>query len=418
MFTARTNLGILIDISSLGLREIMMSQLFDSDDDEIGSNYPIITIKPSSNDNSTSVSNQVKKYLTMSGLFVSIISIIALLVIYCTNEALRNFPGKLLICLSMSILCSQLAFLVSSYITKPMTELNENITVNEFKCPKQIVTEMFKPCYVFGMLMHFFYLATFTWSNVMGFDLYRMFAVLMSSSRADDQEQREKRFKKYSIYGWLVPLTVVLSLVIKQFMTTKLSYGFDKCYITETVDILTFFLAPIALILFVNLMFLGLTIRSIAKVDKMTRRVFLKDKSSKAEEETLTDANSSKLSHLKRIFGQKMTSSQATDASRGEKKRFLLFIKLFFLTGMTWVLGLLTASYKDSILWYFYILFNSLQGFFIFLSFAFNTQTRRELKKSSVYRTFSSVMNKKSDGSSDESRTSTQDTKLTRVSKK
>lgn len=248
----------------------------------------------------------------------------------------------------------------------------------------------------------------------MGFDLYRMFAVLITSSRADDQEQREARFKKYSIYGWLVPFIIVVSLVVKQFMTKKLSYGFDKCYISETVDILTFFLAPIALILFVNFIFLVLTIRSIVKVDKMTKRVFLKDRSSKAEEETLTDANHSKLSNFKKMFTRKTKSSQA-DASKSEKKRFMLFIKLFFLTGMSWVLGLLTASYKDSILWYFYILINSLQGFFIFLSFAFNAQTRLELKKSSVYRTFSSVINKKSDGSTEES---TQDTKLTKVSNK
>jgi hypothetical protein len=230
----------------------------------------------------------------------------------------------------------------------------------------------------------------------MGFDLYRMFAVLISSSRVDDQEQRKIRFKKYSVYGWLLPAFIVGSLVTKQFMTEKVAYGFDKCYITETIDILIFFLIPIALILFVNFIFLVLTIRSIIKVDKMTKSVLLKETVSKPNDAAI-EANQSKLSYFKKIFSKKAHN----EAAKNEKQRFVLFIKLFFLTGMTWVLGLLTASNKDSVLGYFYILFNSLQGFFIFLSFAFNTQTKRELKKTSFYRTFSSAMSKKSEDSTD-----------------
>ncbi len=154
--TLRTNLGILVDISNLDLKEVIR-QIFTGD--EIESDYQNIKLTtPSLDTNSANYSELTKKYLTIIGLFVSIISILALLVIYCSNEALRNFPGMLLICLSVSILFSQSAFLVSSYLTEPITKLDSGMTINQFTGSKQLLNEMFKPCYVFGFMMHFFYL--------------------------------------------------------------------------------------------------------------------------------------------------------------------------------------------------------------------------------------------------------------------
>ena len=218
----------------------------------------------------------------------------------------------------------------------------------------------------------------------MGFDLYRIFSILISSSAFDDQELRDARFKKYSIYGWLAPLIPVSILFGKQFLNHKLAYGFGQCFISEKIDLLYFFILPIALILFSNLIFLMISICSIIKVDKMTHKVMKKEKS---EDEIEAELIKSKKFNLKKIFNKKKL--EKSEKCTKEKKRLSLFIKLFLLTGMTWILGLITSVNSDSFLWYIYIILNSLQGLFVFASFAFNSQTRRELIKYKAYRTIS-----------------------------
>lgn len=222
----------------------------------------------------------------------------------------------------------------------------------------------------------------------MGFDLYRMFTKLQSSSHIDDMENRNKRFRKYSVYGWLVPSMILSIVLLKQFIQNNISYGFNVCFLSRKIDILIFFVIPIASILLVNFIFLILTIRSILKVDKMTHSVFKKDKSD--EKEKVEESSKMSKYNLKQKLNKKMV--RLNDSFKSEKKRFILFIKLFFLTGMTWVLGLLAALDNDSILWYAFITLNSLQGLFIFSSFAFNTQTQKELKKNSTFRTLSEMI--------------------------
>lgn len=218
----------------------------------------------------------------------------------------------------------------------------------------------------------------------MGFDLYRIFSILMSSSAFDDQELRDSRFKKYSIYGWIAPLIPVSILFCRQFLDLRLSYGFGQCFISEKIDLLHFFILPIAFILFSNLIFLIISIYSIIKVDKMTHQVMNK-KSSEDNTDTELLKTKSKF-NLRKVFSKKIEKNEKCTK---EKKRLSLFFKLFLLTGMTWILGLATSISSDSFIWYIYIILNSLQGLFVFASFAFNSQTRRELIKYKAFRTLS-----------------------------
>lgn len=142
LFSVKT-LQILFDIS----------ELLDTDFNDSTS-----SILPESNSTQTivqSTSERIKSGLTITGLIISIISILALLAIYFMNENLRNFPGKLLICLSLSILFSQTFFLVATYITA--SDFKKEDTKNYFEIPA-IRKEIFKSCYVFGFLTHYFYL--------------------------------------------------------------------------------------------------------------------------------------------------------------------------------------------------------------------------------------------------------------------
>ena len=105
------SLQVLFDISELIDEEVIDKRLRIIDGTELSEGN-------SQANDEENLAAEIKKWLTIIGLHVSIFSILALIVIYITNEALRNFPGKLLICLSISIFFSQVSFLVATYVTQ------------------------------------------------------------------------------------------------------------------------------------------------------------------------------------------------------------------------------------------------------------------------------------------------------------
>ncbi|CAF0834291.1 unnamed protein product [Brachionus calyciflorus] len=311
------------------------------------------------------VQDKAKKYLTIIGHCISILSLIVLLIFYLRNKVLsRNLPGKILINLSISLLLSQFFFVISAYFTnsymdgfqidKCETSLVENKFENFNNLIKNIKTVL--PCYLTSVLTHYFYLAFFLWSNIMAYDLFKMFN---KSSRITESKYM---FLKYSLYSWLLPLGFILIMNIKNY--NRFSYGFEKCFISSTIDLLIFFEGPIFLLLLTNLIFMGISIRAIRRVDKMSKK-YLKNELS-------------------------------TEQDTSDRKRLILFVKLFVLSGLTWVTGFIGSIWNDkySIIWYIFIILNSLQGLFIFCSYAFN-QSNKANTRSSVHRTLSSMVSKK-----------------------
>lgn len=333
------------------------------------------------------VEELIKKYITIIGHLVSIISLILLLCVYSTSKKLRNFPGKLLICLSICLLISQLVFILAHNFTRPSVLPKECHTKNDVFD----LNEIYKPCYILAFLTHYFYLAFFFWSNVMAYDLYHMFSILSNSNSKsasanhEDLELKNIRFIKYSAYAWCAPLLICLILIIKQFVASNLAYGFKICFISEPLDLLIFFVLPVALVLLANIFFLMRSIFSIRQVDKMTNK-FLK----KEDESSSNLTNSDSKNRKKRI-----------KTNNAEKKRLVLYLKLFILTGMTWILGVITSFNKESFIWHVYIVLNSFQGLFIFISFAFSPQSRRYFKSTALYSRLSSNMFRKSTSKSD-----------------
>lgn len=331
------------------------------------------------------IDNQIKKYLTIIGHFISIISLAFLLIVYSTSKKLRNFPGKLLICLSISLLFSQLLFILSNYLISPEVSTCE-IRKNIFE-----LNQMLTSCYILGFLTHYFYLSFFSWSNVMAYDLYRMFSVLSSDKKSkravidDDLEMKNIRFIKYSMYAWFLPLIICLLLVVKQFISKNSSYGFKSCFISEPISLLVFFVIPIAIILLSNIFFLLKSIISIKNVDKMTSKFLKKDQENESSAAVTTASDRKKL----------------VKTNNNEKKRLILFLKLFILTGMTWILGLISSFHKNSVIWYIFIVLNSLQGLFIFVSFAFSPQSRKHFKNTAFYSRLSSAVSKRDQSKSD-----------------
>ena len=89
--------------------------------------------------------------LTSIGCTVSMVSLVLLLITYMLFAELRNLPGKIIINLALSLLVYQAMFF------------------SAVKTPNQ------EQCLVIAVLLHFFVLSSFTWMNVMAYDVHRTF---------------------------------------------------------------------------------------------------------------------------------------------------------------------------------------------------------------------------------------------------
>ena len=95
--------------------------------------------------------NKFLQHLSFIGSVVSIVSLVLLLVTYVLFAELRNLPGKIMLNLTISLL------------------LYESVFLSAGKKDHQLV------CLVVAVLFHLFALSSFTWMNVMAYDVHRTF---------------------------------------------------------------------------------------------------------------------------------------------------------------------------------------------------------------------------------------------------
>lgn len=272
----------------------------------------------------------VKKYMTIVGQSVSIVCLIILIVFYIIKKNNQKLPGKILISLSISLIFSHLSFIIGSILSVKDQILNVNYT---YKSIIEMLQDLLPilPCYISGFCLHYFYLSFFLWTNIMAIDLFKLFNNLHKFSNY-------RIFLKYSIYGWLVPLIIVLIMNLKNY--NRISYGFQNCFISSSFDLLIFFVIPVSLIIILNLILMTISIKLILKVDLDIKK-FMKENE-----------------HLK----------------EQRRYRFVLFFKLFSITGVSWILAIVCSILDErySFIWYIYIFVNSFQGFIIMCIFVLN----------------------------------------------
>ena len=63
------------------------------------------------------------------------------------------------------------------------------------------------------------------------------------------------------------------------------------------------------------------------------------------------------------------------------KSQHFVYIKLFFLMGISWIVGFIAPFLGNNILWYVFVILNSLQGVFIFVAFVMNKRNMKSLCK-------------------------------------
>jgi hypothetical protein len=316
-----------------------------------------------------------RSYLTLIGQLISILSLIILLVIYVVCKSLRTMlAGKLIMCLAVSLLFAQATFCLPALLPKRILYANmgfDGVTI----------------CNTLAILSHFFHLAYFAWSNAVAFDLFKIFTFFRLSN--PQIRSSTNALWTYSIYAWSTPLCIVLiKLLLNYFLRKDFSYGSlnTTCFLSDNFDLLVFFTIPVGVILLLNIVLFLLSIKSIRRVDKTSRKLLRKsnDTTSGAMFNKSSRRNMSSMDSTKsRLSAQpnpaQMDSTPKTQ--RNDSSRLALFMKLFCLMGINWITGLLSSFHRLTFLWYIHIITNSLQGFLIFVIFLFTHQTMTELKK-------------------------------------
>jgi hypothetical protein len=301
--------------------------------------------------------NELKNYLKDSYaqrclsnvcLTISVICLAFHIAIHIALPKLRNVPAKNLLALSCTLFLGQFLFL---------TGVGARNSIG------------YGPCAFIAVLIHWSLMAAFFWMNIMGFDMCRTFAGSQIKPRLQHASVTRRRttFRSYSLYGWSCPSLIVVVALIVDFCGVTDSgwaphYGTHQCWICNKNGLGLFFVLPMAVLLTVNLVFFILTAWSIVKQWRETHFAIRQSRTFKQKKGIANFSDSLKMSD---IIYQRNRKSYIVRL----RTRFFLYVKLGTIMGLGWVSGFIAALADVPGLWYPFILFNTLQGAFIFLAF-------------------------------------------------
>ena len=265
-----------------------------------------VCIKVRTSDQFVYRNDPIEGWLSFVSGIVSIACLCFTTIVYMLPK-LQNQPGRLLICLSISLCLAQLLFFVAR------------------KAENDYVL-----CKTLGILVHFFFLASFLWMNAMSFNVFKTFSASFSNVK-----NNRKHFVFYSLYVWLSSLIIISVGILLDEMTSwsyRPKYGVSTCWISNSNGLMVFLLIPLAVVVLLNSVFFALSVRSIC----------------------VTKLKSSELLQTKRNC------------------EIFIYIKLSTVMGLTWVCGYIATWVQNQVFWYLFVIFNGLQGLFIFCSFVLN----------------------------------------------
>uniref|UniRef100_A0A671YRF2 Adhesion G protein-coupled receptor L1 n=1 Tax=Sparus aurata TaxID=8175 RepID=A0A671YRF2_SPAAU len=226
----------------------------------------------------------------------------------------------------ISLVCLAICISTFCFLRGLQTDRNtihKNLCINLFIAELLFLigidkTEYHIACPIFAGLLHFFFLAAFSWMCLEGVQLYLMLVEVFESEYS--------RKKYYYLCGYCFPALVVgISAAIDY-----RSYGTKKaCWLRVDNYFIWSFIGPVSFVIMLNLIFLMITLH------KMVRN------------SSALKPDSSRLDNIK---------SWALGA-----------IALLFLLGLTWAFGLLFINENTVIMAYLFTTFNAFQGMFIFI---------------------------------------------------
>ncbi|XP_061170943.1 uncharacterized protein LOC133180430 [Saccostrea echinata] len=183
-------------------------------------------------------------------------------------------------------------------------------------------------CSIIALLLHYFYSAVFVWMLVEGLLLYSKVVQVFGSEKS--------RIAYYYVFGWGLPLII---LIVSATANWK-GYGTKQsCWLSMSDGTVWAFVGPAVSVIVVNMVILWIVIRIIV--------------------------------HLERSDEYRQIRSSIKGA-----------IFLLPLLGLTWIFGLMAVNEDTIIFQYLFAIFNSLQGFFVFLFHCVcNSEVRQALQR-------------------------------------
>ncbi|XP_064474790.1 uncharacterized protein LOC135388870 [Ornithodoros turicata] len=258
-----------------------------------------------STDTSNVYSDSIQVGFTIICISLSLVCLFLKGIAFVINEDARSFSSVCILCLSGTLFVSQLLFLL----------------VNSFPIPPMA-------CKISAMTLHYGFLSTLCWTSVLSFDIWRSLSSMT---------HRVKSFMACSIIAWGSPLIVVLLALAVDTAVPGSDiaphYGETafNCWIGTPWALLTFFLVPVVCSICVNV---GLYVSTVRHVR------------------------------------DKAKSIASFECRTGKRVSYLLlFVKLAFIMGLTWVIAFVGAFLSHVIVDVFVILLVGLQGVFLFFGF-------------------------------------------------
>lgn len=255
--------------------------------------------------------------LTMICIGLSLVGLFLTFVVYCLVPELRTLPGKNSMALMLHLFVSHLLFLTTSYRTADVVL-----------------------CRVFGVLLHYFWMASFTWMLICAYHMFIIFTRFRDFTKHGRGDI--KRFIVYSVICVVVPIFIVICCLVTHIVQStgkEIGYGGMQCYLNSPMGVGVFFVAPLIFILLMNAIFFTKTILAIQSVPDMKEA-----------------------------------------SNKSKKRHVVIYIKMSLLLGFTWIFGVLASALESILLQYIFTVLTGCQGFMIFLAYCVNRRTWALLK--------------------------------------
>ncbi|XP_013889001.1 adhesion G protein-coupled receptor L2 isoform X11 [Austrofundulus limnaeus] len=233
--------------------------------------------------------------ITRVGIAVSLVCLTICIFTFCFFRGLQSDRNTIHKNLCINLFIAELIFLIGIEMTEPRIG-----------------------CAIIAGILHFFFLASFSWMCLEGVQLYLMLVEVFESEYS--------RKKYYYASGYLFPAIVVgVSAAIDYG-----SYGTKKaCWLSVDNHFIWSFIGPVTFIIMLNLIFLMITMYKMVK------------------HSTTLKPDSSRLENIKSwVMGA---------------------FALLCLLGLTWSFGLFFISEASIVMAYLFTIFNTFQGMFIFI---------------------------------------------------
>lgn len=226
----------------------------------------------------------------------------------------------------ISLVCLAICISTFCFLRGLQTDRNtihKNLCINLFLAELLFLVGIDKTqyeiaCPIFAGLLHYFFLAAFSWLCLEGVHLYLLLVEVFESEYS--------RTKYYYLGGYCFPALVVGIAAAIDYR----SYGTEKaCWLRVDNYFIWSFIGPVSFVIVVNLVFLMVTLHKMIRSSSVLK------------------PDSSRLDNIK---------SWALGA-----------IALLFLLGLTWAFGLLFINKESVVMAYLFTTFNAFQGVFIFV---------------------------------------------------